>query len=185
MKRNNRRKDEKSCNLEASLTRMISLLCLSIILLHFIASFFPEGRMWGVNHWAHFSPWVGLSLTVLALLFLLPAFNHSVLKIIKGLISPLFNLTLKKQLLCYLILSLLFFIPFWILRSKTYFLGDGYLILSNIKSTEAVIKWTESPESFLHIQAFHLAKSLFNLDAVRVCSPPLGAETLYGILNWI
>jgi tetratricopeptide (TPR) repeat protein len=79
----------------------------------------------------------------------------------------------KKRHIWYLIISLLFFVLFWILRTKTHFLGDGYQILSNVEANEPAIKWTEPLESLLHLDAFHLAKSLFNLDA----------ETLYALLS--
>ncbi len=74
-----------------------------------------------------------------------------------------------------MILSLLFFILFWILRTKTYFLGDGYQILSNVETGEFSFRWTEPLESLLHLKAFQLAKSLFNLDV----------ETVYAILSCV
>jgi tetratricopeptide (TPR) repeat protein len=81
----------------------------------------------------------------------------------------------KKRHIWYLIISLFFFILFWLLRTKTHFLGDGYQVLSDIESGELGIKWTEPLENFLHLEAFHLAKSFFNLDA----------ESLYAILSCV
>lgn len=159
----------------AHITLILSLLCLLIIVIHFIASFFPKGRIWGINQWAYFPSWITLPVTLLALLFFLPSFNRFVLNSIKALISPLFRRMQKKRHIWYLIFSLLFFIFFWLLRTKTHFLGDGYQILSNVESHQLAIKWTEFLESFLHLKAFNLGKSLFNLDA----------ETLYAILSCV
>jgi tetratricopeptide (TPR) repeat protein len=105
--------------------------------------------------------------------FFLPSFNRFALNSIKTLISPLFKRMQKRKHIWYSIISLLFFILFFLLRTRTHFLGDGYQILSNVESNELAIKWTEPLESLLHLEAFHLAKSLFHLDA----------ETLYALLS--
>ncbi|MCK4224368.1 MAG: hypothetical protein KAX39_04245 [candidate division Zixibacteria bacterium] len=181
MKEKSKRSEEKSYTSGSCITLILSLFCLLIITIHFIASFFPQGRIWGINQWAYFSPMVTFPVTFPTLLFLLPSFNRFVLNTMKALISPprlrrdfqLFGWMEKKKHLWCLLFSLLFLILFWILRTETHFLGDGYQILSNVESDEFAIKFTEPLQSFLYLQAFHLAKSLFNLDAVRLCSPPL------------
>jgi hypothetical protein len=166
---------ESSPTDSADITWILTILCFLIIIIHFIASFFPKGRIWGINQWAYFPSGITFPVTFLALLFFLPSFNRFILNIIKALISPLFRRMQKKRHIWYLIISLLFFILFWLLRTKTHFLGDGYLILSSIQSDELAIKWTEFLEYFLHLKAFHLAKSFFNLDA----------ETVYALLSCV
>ena len=173
MKEESKRSAEKSYSSESCITLILTLLCLLTITIHFIASFFPKGRIWGINQWAYFPYWITFPVTFLALLFFLPSFNHFVLNIIKALISPLLRRMQKKRHIWYLIISLFFFILFWLLRTKTHFLGDGYQVLSNIESGGLAIKWTEFLECFLHLKAFLLAKNLFNLDA----------ETIYALLS--
>jgi tetratricopeptide (TPR) repeat protein len=181
MKKKSKRSKGKSYSSEScpmdpkGITLILRLFCLLLIAIHFVASFFPKGRIWGINQWAYFSPIVTLPVTFLALLFLLPSFARFILKTIKAGLSPLFRCMEKKKHFWYLIFSLLFLILFWILRTETHFLGDGYQILSNIETDELAFKWTEPLESFLHLKAFHLAKSVFNLDA----------ETLYAILSCV
>jgi tetratricopeptide (TPR) repeat protein len=173
MKEEIKRSAEKSYSSESCIASILSLFCFLLIVIHFTASFFPEGRIWGINQWAYFPSWVTFPVTFLVLLFFLPSFNRFVLNTMKTLISPVFTYMEKKRYLWYLIFSLLFFILFWMLRTKTHFLGDGYQILSNVESAELGVKYTEPLESLLHLEAFHLAKNLFNLDA----------ETLYAILS--
>ncbi len=175
MKEKNKRSERKSYSYDSCITSILRLLCLLIIAIHFIASFFPKGRIWGINQWAYFSPWVTIPVTLLALLFFLPSFNRFVLNIIKAGLTPLFGWMEKKRYVWYLIFSVLFLIFFWILRTETHFLGDGYQILSNIETDELAFKWTEPLESFLHLKAFHLGRSLLNLDT----------ETLYAILSCV
>jgi len=175
MKEKNKGSERKSYSYDSCITSILRLFCLLIIAIHFIASFFPKGRIWGINQWAYFSPIITFPVTFLALLFLWPSFNRFVLKIIKALISPLFGYMENKRYVWYSIFSLLFLVIFWVLRTKTHFLGDGYQILSNIETDQLAFKWTEPLESFLHLKAFHLGRSLFNLDA----------ETLYAILSCV
>ncbi len=175
MKKRRKRTEDKPDTYDSRTTLILGLFCLLIILIHFIASFFPRGRIWGINQWAYFSPWVTFPVTILALLFLVPSFNRFVLNIIKAGTSSLFEWMGKKKHLWYVIFSILFFILFWILRTKTHFLGDGYQILSKVETEELAFKWTEPLESLLHLKAFHLAKSLFNLDA----------ESLYALLSCV
>jgi len=168
MKEESKRSAEKSYSSESCITLILTLLCLLTITIHFIASFFPKGRIWGINQWAYFPSWITFPVTFLVLLFFLPSFNHFVLNIIKALISPLFRRMQKKRHIWYLIISLFFFILFWLLRTKTHFLGDGSTIIDLVNSGKILVGWTEPLEIFLHLKAFHLAKSLFNLDAEAV-----------------
>jgi Flp pilus assembly protein TadD len=165
--------EKKSCASESCIALILTLLCFLIITIHFTASFFPKGRIWGINQWAYFSFWITFPVTFLTLLFFLPSFNRFILNAIKTLISPLFEWMVKKKYLWYSILSVIFFILFWAFRTKTHFLGDGYQILSNVESHQLAIKWTEFLESFLHLKAFLFAKNLFNWDA----------ETVYALLS--
>jgi tetratricopeptide (TPR) repeat protein len=175
MKKGRKRPEEKADTSESCITLRLSLFCLLIVIIHFIASFFPKGRIWGINQWAYFPLMVTLPVTFLVLVFLVPSFNRLALNTTKTLMSPLFRWAEKKRHIWYLIFSLLFMILFWILRTKTHFLGDGYQILSKVESGELAFKWTEPLESFIHLKAFHLAKRFFNLDA----------ETLYAILSCV
>jgi tetratricopeptide (TPR) repeat protein len=175
MKQEAKRLKQGSCGSEPCITLILGSLCLLVIAIHFMASFFPQGRIWGMNQWAYFSPWVTVPVTFLALLFLLPSFSRFVLNIIKTLTSSILEYMEKRKHLSYLILSLLFFALFWILRTKTHFLGDGYQILSKVESGEFAFKFTEPLESLLHIKAFQLGKSVLNLHV----------GTLYAILSCV
>ncbi len=175
MKEGAKKSREKSYNYDSCIISVLRLLCLLIITVHFIASFFPKGRIWGINQWAYFPPLVTFPATFVALLFFLPPFSRFVLNGIRALMSPLYGLIKKKRHLWYLIFSLLFFVIFWMFKTETHFLGDGYQVLSNVESEDFAFKFTEPLESFLHLRAFHLARSLFNSDA----------ETLYTVLSCV
>ncbi len=160
------------------LVRVLSILCGIIILIHAGASFFPRGRIWGINQWAYFSPAVSLSLAVLALLLFIPRVNELVRKILDGAVASFLNLfrrirpVLPKRV-WYAVCSLLFFIPFWLLRDRTHFLGDGAQIISHMSSGQLGVKWSEPLEIFLHLKTFQLAHGLWQM----------GSTTLYALLS--
>jgi len=79
----------------------------------------------------------------------------------------------KRRYLIYSLFSALFFIPFWLLRERVYFLGDGAQIISRLSSGEFGVHWAEPLETFLHIKIFGLADRLLQMDA----------STVYAILS--
>ncbi len=159
---------------------LLSAFCGIIVLIHLVAAFFPRGRIWGINHWSSFSPWISLLLGVFVLLFFVPSMNEQARKSISYLFSPVIRFLngigapgQSRKYLWYGALSLLFLIPFWLLRDRTHLLGDGAQIVSYLNSGELTIKWAEPLEIFLHLKAFDLAHRLWQMDSA----------TLYAILS--
>jgi tetratricopeptide (TPR) repeat protein len=79
----------------------------------------------------------------------------------------------KRRYLVYSLFSAIFFIPFWFLRERVYFLGDGAQIISRLNSGELEVHWAEPLETLLHIEIFSLADRLLQMDA----------STLYALLS--
>lgn len=154
---------------------VLSGLCVLIVLIHLTASFFPKGRIWGVNQWAYFPPAIALLSGALVLLFFIPSLNEVARKGMGSLASWISRLLDnigafggKKRHLGYLILSVLFFVPFWLLRERVYFLGDGAQIASRLNAGELAVKWSEPLEILLHVKAFSLAGRLWQMDAAAL-----------------
>lgn len=155
------------------LALLLSALCGIIVLMHLTASFFPEGRIWGFNQWAYFSPAVSLSLGALALLLFVPRVSELVrrnLDVVASSFLKLFDRAKKifHRRVWYAVCSLLFFIPFWLFRDRTHLLGDGTQIIDNMNSGGLVVKWSQPLEIFLHLKAFDLAGKLWQVDAAAV-----------------
>jgi len=155
------------------LVLFISILCGIIIVLHAGASFFPRGRIWGFNQWAYFPPLLSLSLGVLVLLMFVPQINER-LRHLLGLGATLvltsprrIGLVLHKRV-WFAVCSILFFVPFWLFRDRTHFLGDGAQIISRMNSGELTVRWSEPLDMFLHIQTFRFAHGIWQMDAATV-----------------
>ncbi len=175
MRRKDKGKKRSVLFSEDCLVSLLSAFCAVIILIHLTASFFPKGRIWGINHWSYFSPMISLFAGIFVLLFFIPPLNEVTRKGISSLVSTVSFLLRricvigeKKKYLWYFILSLPFFIPFWLLRDRTHFLGDGAQIISRMNSGELSVNWAEPLEIFLHLRAFDLAHKFWEMDSATV-----------------
>ncbi|MCK4384867.1 MAG: tetratricopeptide repeat protein [candidate division Zixibacteria bacterium] len=118
---------------------------------------------------------ISLFAGIFVLLFFIPSLNALTQKAISSLVSPVLHLLPrihvtggKKKYLWYFILSLPFFIPFWLPRDRTHFLGDGAQIISRMNSGELTVKWAEPLEIFLHLKVFDWAHKLGQMDSATV-----------------
>ncbi len=116
----------------------IYLIYYAILSAIFVASFFPDSRVWGYNHWA----------------FIPSTLKYFLLTI--GIVAPIITgLTLKKiggetddapsDKKFYLISGIIlvsFVLLFYFFRSTTHFLGDGYETLSGIETENRFTKFS-------------------------------------------
>ncbi len=115
----------------------------------FISSFFPELRYWGINHWAYlpnlfFYILFSIGLSVPVLLHFYKINNFTVFSPENKSDSRTF------WIVSFVIISILA-CSFYLFRAKTFFLGDGYQILSNLSSNSNHIKFIEAGESYIHL----------------------------------
>ena len=137
-------------NNKASSGLIISYFAYSLTLsAFFVSSFFPELRLWGINHWAYLPEiWryilFGLGLLILISVILLNNREENFEK-------KLNSLTDKTYYIFSAILIVGLTACFILFRVKTYFLGDGYTIFSQLASDNPFIKQREIGEALIHI----------------------------------
>lgn len=138
--------------------------CTSVILIHVVASFFPEERLWGVNQLAYVAPIPRWIITILAFLILAPRIN----RILYDAFAGFFNLVGKNlkrinRSYRYFLFSLGSIIPFWLFKAKTCLLGDGHLRGSElVAGTKFSV--TEPLDFYFHALAYRFLK----LDAYQI-----------------
>lgn len=148
---------------------LIVLFCAIIILAHFVSSFFPSARLWGINHLAYFPLGVGILLTVLFLFFLIPKINSKIQDLFRIPFDLIYKLTLgKSKNLWFVLFSLISSLFFWVFRTRTHLLGDSYQVISDLESGEFFVKWSELGEGLIHIYLYKLLNPLFNIDAATL-----------------
>lgn len=100
-------------------------------------------------------------MVVLSLLVFLPSVNRGVRRTLrKPLESAWTGISKHRQYLWFAGLSLLAMIVFWVFRSRTHFLGDGFNYVANLNSGVETSIWSELLESLLHVQ-LHKFLNLF------------------------
>ncbi len=158
--------------------RGIIFSCAGLILLHFMASFFPHLRLWGINQLAYFPVQFRIGVTAVGLLFLIPVINGILFKVLKRAFTWLINQARKvNRYLIFAFISLFSFLLFWILSVKTPLLGDGYWRAAQIKPG-ILFSLTEPLDFYLHL----LVSRLFHLDgytAYRVLSCSVGVIYIF------
>jgi len=163
-------KQEKS----SCLNFLIPALCTIIILAHFVSSFFPEARLWGINHLAYFPLEYAIVLTAFFFVFLIPGINSKILNLLRIPTDLIYKFTFgRSKKLWFFLFSLISFPLFWIFRTRTHFLGDGSHIIENLEKGAFFVKWTEPVETFIFIYLYKLLNPLLSLDA----------QTLYELVS--
>jgi hypothetical protein len=174
MKKKNKEKERKPAQVidPNRLVLFLSVFCFLLILIHIVAALFPQGRIWGLNQWAYFPSWLSLAVGVLVLLVFIPAVNASLRDVVGSVLSSFSRILharvvfgKRRKLFLYLLFSLPFFFLFWGLKDRTHLLGDGAQIISQMNSGQLSIKWSEPLEIFVHLRAFDIIRSLWQIDA--------------------
>ncbi|MBU8934084.1 MAG: hypothetical protein KOO62_08750 [candidate division Zixibacteria bacterium] len=138
---------------ESASTRplLAAIIAYNIMLIaFFVASFFPETRIWGFNQWAYFPLWIRagvLGLGVLAgmlVLFWKPSNDDRT----DETSDPKAD---RNYLLISISLVIVAGVLFYFFRARTHFLGDGYTVLSLLAADEPLIKSRELGEAYAHI----------------------------------
>ncbi|MEA1981597.1 MAG: tetratricopeptide repeat protein [candidate division Zixibacteria bacterium] len=124
----------------------------------FVSSFFPELRLWGINHWAYLPEiwrYVLFGLGILILIGVILFNNRE-----ENFEHKLDSLTDKTYYIFSAILVIVLTACFILFKVKTYFLGDGYGFLSQLTDGKNVfIRTHEIASSFTIYWINYLLKS--------------------------
>jgi tetratricopeptide (TPR) repeat protein len=154
---------------------LIGILCGLLILAHFISSFFPQARLWGINHLAYFPLWVRIVFTLIGLSVLLPWVNEKIDFYLRKFLDYLQSSFSQKKYLWYLIFSFASMGIFYLLRDQTHFLGDGAQTISLLEKGKLHLKWTEPLEILIHLYAYRFLNLFLKVNA----------GTLYSLMSII
>lgn len=108
---------------------LISLVFAVLLLLRFVASVFPNARLWGLHFFAFIPLWLALVSFLLGVLFCTP----NAFSIFESFAKIIFKVkTQSGVLITSILISSFLAIIFWMLRMKTFFLGDGAVYLAEL-----------------------------------------------------
>lgn len=112
---------------------IISIFALVIIAITFFLSFTQTNALWGINLWAFHSIQFRLLFLVFGAVVCIKFFNRRIAEIIEHIWNSNYVHKLNKYFL-FFIISLCAVLIFYIFRTKTFFLGDGYLLINNVET---------------------------------------------------
>ncbi len=144
--------------------------CFVLILIHVAASFFPHQRLWGLNL-LYYLPAVFRWIVVgAAILVLLPAVNGRLTHALSSLLGRIDDSSKSvSKSVRRLLLSILAFPLFWLLREKMYLLGDGNLRASEVLAGMK-ISFSEPLDFLVHALVFKMTKlNAFTIYALLSC----------------
>ena len=150
-----------------------------LALIIFIAGMYPSPSNWGVNHLAFYSSTMQFIIPMLMLLLLIPSVRCFLVKHLERIINYFGKQ--KKMLRC--LYALLFLAAsaglFWVARTATHFLGDGYGCISILKDMEI--------EGYYLYLGNHEPLSVFSVFKLKQLLSALGssnsAETAYRVYS--
>jgi tetratricopeptide (TPR) repeat protein len=152
------------------LEKIVLFACAFVILIHAVASFFPEERLWGINQLAFFSPVTRWIMIFLAIFILIPKVNSVLYRFFAGFFN-LVDGSLRgiNKFYKYLALSLSSMALFWVFRAATYLLGDGHLRGREIVEG-TTFSVSEPLDFYLHVLAYRLLKlDVYQIYALISC----------------
>ncbi|MFQ6003842.1 MAG: hypothetical protein ACE5KJ_08855, partial [Candidatus Zixiibacteriota bacterium] len=143
-------------------SRVIVSLCSAILIFRLVSSYFPEERLWGINHWAYFSSQLGMVITFLGLLFFIPPINRGILNVVEKTLTFFYKFTINKhKYLWFVIFSLPSIALFLVFRNRAYFLGDGAWLVTLVTDESPHIGWAEPLEYLVHILVYKFIGQFF------------------------
>lgn len=152
------------------LEKAIFSICLFWVIMHIVASFFPQERLWGLNLLYYVPSFFRWFFTGFVLLILFPPVNRFIANLIAKLLTQAENrLRNTNKYFKYGLISIASFFPFWIFRIKTSLLGDSSLraseILMGVKFSP-----TEPLDFYLHsLLSRYLKLAPFTSYAILSC----------------
>ncbi len=154
-------------------TQILILYYCSVTILY-ACSFFPELRLWGFNDWAFQTPLIkNLFFTIFMVLpFLILFFKDTNEASFENTNKNKYQI---KTIITGIAVLLLFAISFVIFRAKTFFMGDGYLILSIMSSENPLMHSREIGEFLVHQFVINLTgtgeeAALFSFQLISILS---------------
>ena len=143
--------------------------CVLMLFLLWLTAFFPERRLWGINHWAYYPFWLRTAVIASAFVFFIPRVQQKLVIFFKPPFIRFFDIfTGNRKIIGYLSVVTISLMIFYLFRAKTHFLGDGFQILDHIRTNSLTPNWSQPLPIWIYLSLYHLLNPAFNWDAASV-----------------
>ena len=169
-----RTKQPETRNLPWEGTLTATALFLTALL--WVSSFFPEERLWGFNHGAYFPLWLRTMVVAFGLVVFVPPINRKLQSLLKRSVVAAFDhLVMRQRYSGYLFAGAISLLAFYLLRTQTQLLGDGFQIVQRINAGSLSLHWSQPLAIWIYLTSFDLLGPIFNLDGA----------TLYALVSYL
>lgn len=162
-----------------TVSRTTAALLFILFVLVGVCSFFPELRVWGLNHLAFYPvPVRAAVILLLAVVWITPAGRM----VYRSFRSGVFRLA-RMGMLLHLVLSLLSVVIFYSARSSTDLFGDGLLVSRSVTTMadRGDLKFTEGATRLIEHERIAPGAMILYLGAATAASEYLDMEPITGI----
>jgi len=154
---------------ERPFDRVIGWTGIALFVFVCLSGFFPSAVNWGAHFWGFLPSSLVLVLAVLFVLALLPATQTYLVNRLENIAAPRGRSRASVRWPSLVAAALATVALCWLLRERTHFLGDGYLVLRTLplaaQSGDIPAHFPTAPLiSFLAVQAYRLAQALGAVD---------------------
>ncbi|UCB52072.1 MAG: tetratricopeptide repeat protein [Candidatus Zixiibacteriota bacterium] len=145
--------------------RTAMAVALFLVALLWASSLSPENRLWGFNHWAYFPFWLRTTVVALGLIIFIPRVNRRLQGLLKQTVVAGFrSLVERRRHVGYPLVGAVSLLTFYLLRTRTDLLGDGFQILERIDAGSLTLHWSQPLAIWIYLTSFDLLHPLLDLD---------------------
>jgi Flp pilus assembly protein TadD len=152
-KKEKKKPESKSAVTEGNFKYVFLPLALLLVVWHLVPIYWWSLNLWGIHSLYFFPRWLGWVLTLITVGFFIPQVNDFLLKLfvsLLGFVRKIPSRIGKRQL--FLLCSILSIPVFWLLKTKFFLLGDGYLKTSEVVTGR--LTHTEPLDGIIHHQFY-------------------------------
>jgi len=136
----------------------LALIGLHVFIVYVLPEIAPDKwvflkRSWGFHFWTFYSDWVAFCLYAIALAAAVPYVNQIVTKWIENVMAVLSRRIHNKRVF-YIVLCMLCWVIFWMVRQKYGLLGDGYVRASDVVAGRVASEGTGSLYLLIWLQGW-------------------------------
>ncbi len=128
------------------IVRTLFLFLFTVLIIRFIAGFFPTQRIWGINQSAYIDQMFWLYIILAGFSILIYNYGGVFIKRLESIEYNYRNLLFVSGLIWLISISF-----FYLFRAQAHFLGDGYQLISRLAQPNLILKPISYGESILHV----------------------------------
>lgn len=142
---------------------------LFLLLILWVSSFFPEKRLWGINHWAYFPLWLRTAVIGLAVSVFVPQLNRKLRAFLRLTVVSVFrSLMERRRYQGWALVGTVSLLLFYLFRSKIPLLGDGFQVTESLNAGALSVNWSQPLAIWIYVASFKILGKILHPNGAAV-----------------